>query len=98
MPKATTARQRLASQAAQLFWWLLLVRGARVRSPCMVAGSGLPTEDQTIGHKAFGPVRRTVLFVQLLLVNAFEGCRPVVQVLGSSACGCLGMGGAWRST
>eukprot|EP00969_Alexandrium_andersonii_P129595 5728313-Alexandrium_andersonii.AAC.1 len=52
MPKATTACHRLASQAAQLFWWLLLVRRARVLSPCIVAGSGLPIEDQTIGHRA----------------------------------------------
>eukprot|EP00969_Alexandrium_andersonii_P276480 12220442-Alexandrium_andersonii.AAC.1 len=52
MPNAATACQRLASQEAQLFWWLLLVLSAKVRSPCVVAGSGLPIEDQTIGHRA----------------------------------------------
>eukprot|EP00969_Alexandrium_andersonii_P095519 4220255-Alexandrium_andersonii.AAC.1 len=52
MPNATTACQRLASQAAQLFWRLLLVLKASVLSPCMVARSGLPMDDHAIGQGA----------------------------------------------
>eukprot|EP00969_Alexandrium_andersonii_P237123 10466847-Alexandrium_andersonii.AAC.1 len=52
MPNATAACQRLASQAAQLFWWLLRVLKARVLSPCMVACSGLPMDDNTVGQSA----------------------------------------------
>eukprot|EP00969_Alexandrium_andersonii_P309130 13661030-Alexandrium_andersonii.AAC.1 len=41
-----------ASQAALLFWWLLLAREARVLKPIMVPGSRLTMDDQTVGHSA----------------------------------------------
>eukprot|EP00969_Alexandrium_andersonii_P155204 6860570-Alexandrium_andersonii.AAC.1 len=67
MPNATTACQRLASQAAQLLWWLLLVLKANVFSPCTVACSGLPMDDRAIGQSA----ELSALFMGLYCLSSF---------------------------